>query len=84
MATITISIPDAAVTRVTDAFTKQFAYQDTIPDPNNPGATIPNPETKAQFVQRMIRNYIKEVVASYEARVAGDTAAQQARVAIDT
>jgi hypothetical protein len=82
MANITISIPDAAMPRIVDAFTKQFGYMDTIPDPANPGQTIPNTETKNQFVQKMIRNHIKDTVAMYEGMQASQTTAQQARDAI--
>jgi hypothetical protein len=79
MANITISVPDAAMPRVVDAFTKQYNYQDTIPDPANIGQTLPNPETKAQFTQRMIRTHIKDTVAMYEGMAANQTAAQKAR-----
>lgn len=79
MANITIQIPDAQMQNVVDAYTKQFGYQDTTPDPANPGGTIPNPETKQQFVQRMIRNSIKETVAGYQGMAANLAAAQKAR-----
>lgn len=79
MANITIQIPDAQMANVVEAFTKQYGYQDTIPDPANPGQTIPNPETKNQFVQKMIRNYIKETVAGYQGMAANQAAAQKAR-----
>lgn len=82
MANITIPIPDAQMQRVSDAFTKQFGYQDMIPDPNDPTKTLPNPETKQQFVQRMMRAYIKDIVAGYEGMQANQTAAQAARDAI--
>lgn len=79
MANITIQIPDAQMQRVMDAFTKQFGYQDTIPDPDNLGQTKPNPETKQQFVQKQFRTYIKDVVAGYEGMAANQAASQKAR-----
>ena len=32
----------------------EYNYQANIPDPANPGQTIPNPETSAAFVKRQI------------------------------
>jgi hypothetical protein len=63
-----------------DAFAAQFLYTDTVDD--GTGNQVPNPETKQQFTQRMIRDYVKTVVASHEGRVASDTAAAAARAAI--
>ena len=83
MANITIQIPDAQMTNVVSAFTQMYGYQDTIPDPDpdpaKNGKPIPNPETKQQFTQRLIRNYIKDTVASHQGQQAQQQAAQTAR-----
>lgn len=80
MAQITINIPDGQVARVRNAFASAYGYQATIPDPNNAGQTIPNPETKGQFTERKIREFIREVVAGQEATVDANTA-RSARIA---
>lgn len=79
MANITIQIPDAMMPRVVEAFTKQFNYQDQVLDQANPGAMIANPETKNQFTQRQIRDYIKNTVGMQEGLAASAAAAEKAR-----
>lgn len=78
MATMTITIPDAQLNRVRDAFAAAYGYSATVPDPANPGQTIPNPENKTQFTQRMVRKYMHEVVKGYEATKDAETARQAA------
>lgn len=79
MANITIQIPDAQMTNVIEAFVKMHGYQDTVVDPQDPMKQIPNPETKPQFTQRMIRNFIKDTVAAHQGVAAQQVAAQKAR-----
>ena len=83
LATIIVTIPDAQVARVRNAFAIAYNYQATIPDPANPGSTIPNPESKTQFAQRKVREYVKEVVKSVEAPTAGEVARKAAATAVD-
>lgn len=67
MAAITITIPDAQVTRVRDAFATAYNYQAAIN-----GA--PNPESRLQFLQRKLREHILDVVRSQESQAAGEVA----------
>ena len=67
MATITVTIPDAVAVRVRDAFTTTYSYQTTIDGQ-------PNPETPTQFVQRMVRDYVKQTLVNHEAQAAARTA----------
>lgn len=62
MASITITVPDAAVTRVQAAFDKAYAGR------TDAGRTL------NQWVMDNIRIYVKSVVKGYEADIAGDTA----------
>jgi hypothetical protein len=65
--------------RVTEAFKAQYNYQAMLSDPNDPlGPPIPNPETEAQFVRRMIRNYVKELTTTHESAGAADSARNSA------
>jgi hypothetical protein len=70
MATFSFDIPDAQVARFVAAFVGAFQYPDMVPDPNNPSALIPNPETKAAFTRRMWRNMAKDVIKQWEGQQA--------------
>lgn len=88
MAQITITIPDAKVPEVREAFKATYNYQAIIAnpsfDPNLPidpvtnPETIDNPETEGQFFQRKIREWIRDVVKAYQAKVAANTARDNA------
>ena len=66
MATISIEIPDALIQRAINGMCGAYFYRETLPDPSNPEANIPNPETKAAFCKRMIKQHIKTCVLQYE------------------
>lgn len=38
-------------------------YQDTVPDPGNPGQTMANPETKLAYMNRRGQEYFQAVIA---------------------
>jgi hypothetical protein len=63
---------------VADAFAAAYGYQDNIPNPNPAAAlltpTIPNPETRAQFMRRQIMEFIRNTVKSVEVATAAETA----------
>ena len=69
MATITINIPTDKEDWVLDGLAIRFSYQEQLPNPTfNSGEpvdpitnpeTIDNPETKPQFVKRMLIHIIK-------------------------
>ena len=67
--------PDGERPRINKAFADAFGYQETLPDPQNPGKTIPNPETRGQFCKRMIASFVKDVVAGSEVKEAAEAAA---------
>jgi hypothetical protein len=52
-----------------DAIANQSGYQAQISDPENPGQFIANPESKVEFVERILQeqqeNFIKRAVANY-------------------
>jgi len=68
MAQITITVPDAAVTRINTAFAATFGY-----DPNGG-------QTQTQFTKSIIISSIKRVVKDYE----GAIEAAQARAVVDS
>lgn len=55
-----------AADRIFQAFAERFGYQDRLPDPANPGQTIPNPETKKQFTGRTAKGMVFELVRNQE------------------
>ena len=73
MATISIIVPDAMVTRVQTAFKSNYNFDQTA-----------NGLTANQFVQARILDYIKTTVKSYEVGVAQNNAAQAAVIKLDT
>lgn len=75
MATLTFSFETGGVplTRIIDAFATAYSYSATLND-----GTTPNPETKAQFAKRMVRDFIINTVRSQEV-----VAAQATVVKID-
>ncbi len=74
MATISISVPDAIAARVTADMCYYNGYQSQVPDPNNPGQTMPNPITPGQFVKNCIKQYVLNCCVAYEAQKAADDA----------
>lgn len=89
MTTITLSFSDPVWLRVREAFCNSYSYQTDVANPNfNPAIpvdpilnpkTIPNTETKEQFVQRMFIQYAKEVAVGYETRLEETRARRIAR-----
>lgn len=74
MATISIDIPDAVQPRVLDAFATVYGRPEQIPDPNDATKTISNPETKAQFARRMLKQHVRDVLTSHEASADAEAA----------
>lgn len=83
MATLTFTFDTGAVTtaEILNAFATRYGYQTTVPDPNAPEPPpgqmrplIPNPETKAVFARRMVREYIIGIVRDERHRAAKATA----------
>ncbi len=69
--TVTINFAnDALNAEMKDAFAAQYSYQATIPDPNDPTKTIANPESKAQFRDRKIKEYCKEIIKAHRTQTA--------------
>jgi len=72
MAQIIVTIPDAVIPRVRAAFENTFNY--TGLDPQG------NAETRVQFFQRQINQFIKSITVRYE----GQSDAETARIAAES
>ena len=90
MAQYCINIPDEHVDRVVSGVASQYGYQESLDNPNfdhleeisgeNP-QTIPNPQTKGEFVNQVVRGFLIENVKAWESKQAAEAARQ---VAIDS
>lgn len=76
MAQIVIDIPDAALTRVRDAFAARYGYPPFIDG-------VANPQTKAQFAKAQIADFVKQTVSDYEAMRAAEAARNSKRQEIE-
>jgi len=74
---------NAAKNKVMQRFGEAYGYQAEIPDPNNPGQTIPNPQGIQVFFNRAIAAYIKDVVRGREIQEAEAAARATAAGTID-
>ena len=66
MAIFSIEIADEDVGRVIESLCVNYGWQETISDPADPMSIIGNPETKAVFANRMVRQFLAEHVKKYE------------------
>lgn len=64
MAIFSIEIADGDVERVIDSLCANYRRPENISD--NQGNSIPNPETKPVFANRMVREFITDHVKRYE------------------
>ncbi len=69
-AAMVANIAAAPRNRIINAFASAYGYSATIPDPANPGATLPNPVTTADFAVDKISEYIQAVVKGEEVKTA--------------
>lgn len=64
--------------QITQDFAAATGWTATIPDPNNPGQTIPNPITRAKWLDNRVDAHVRAVVRDYRlavARAAAEAAA---------
>lgn len=66
---ITLTTPaNVTIPQVVDTLSTYWGYSATLPGGG------PNPETKGQFVQRMVARYVKESYKTAKAETDGNTA----------
>ena len=73
----------ASKNKIIDAFATAYGYQANIPDPANPGQTIPNPQSKQGFFNARLTAYIKDVYKAQQVATAAKTASDTAASAAD-
>lgn len=77
MASITLTIPDAIAARVIAGFCGMHGYQDQVQ--NDKGGMADNPETRQDFIKRVLLQSIKKDVLRWE----GDQAQRAAHLTCD-
>jgi hypothetical protein len=83
MGQFTINYPDEKLQDILDAFATAYEYKENIDDPENPGQTIPNPETKAQHAKRQLTIYVRSIVkANHPAIVSANATTQAAKATV--
>lgn len=77
MATLSFSFETGSIpiSRIINGLAFQFGYNDTIPNPDygvveGAPTTLPNPQTKAQFVKQKIKRFIVDGVHAAEKTLA--------------
>ena len=90
MAQFAIEIDDADVGRVLTAIAVNYSRPSQIPNPDfDPDAEvlvdemIDNPETMAQFANRIVRQFLSEHVAAYELNAARQAAVDAANTSVN-
>jgi hypothetical protein len=79
------NIPDEGMEHILNGFCQTFGYQEVVADPQNPGLTIPNPQSREAFTLERIMDYILQVSAANAVRVAvANTQTQYQALAVQT
>lgn len=86
MATLAISftVPDAHATQIRNDFCDYHGYKVNIPDPANPGQTIPNPQSRTDFIKQKVGEFIKDSVRAFRANADAETARNAALNTVNT
>ena len=93
MAQFSIAIADEDVGRVMDSVAANYGWQENVVNPSfDPGQpedpttnpeTIPNPENKFVFTNRMVRRFLSDHVQAYEINIAKAAAEAALNTSID-
>lgn len=73
---VVFELPDELVPRIVAATCAAYGYQAEVPDPDNPGRTIPNPVDPGAFTRQQAVNFYLQIVQGQEAAQASETARQ--------
>lgn len=63
--TVTFTYPEESHATIVESFARAYNYQENIPDPGDPDAVIPNPETKEQFAGRQVLSHVSNIVKDH-------------------
>lgn len=69
---------NVSVTEILEALGTEWGYQPTVPDPQNPGQTMPNPQNRAGFCREQLKRILTEAYRNGKRKVL----VQQAEAAV--
>lgn len=81
--TVTFSIPDDKAASVINDLAEARGYKTTIPDPVRPqsGFTIPNPQSRFDFLKASMGSEFMDQLAAFRARKDADAATEKSKAA---
>lgn len=74
---------NASKDAIIGAFCLMRGYQATVPDPANPGSTIPNPQSKQQFFNKAIEQFLRDTYKASKVHAAEQSARTTAAATAD-
>lgn len=80
---IPIEVPEALFERYLAAFAIKTGWQETVPDPEKPEQTIPNPYSKKQNFFDAMTKYAQDVAVFYELETSKQIFAEQEKKRIE-
>lgn len=86
MPVIGVNITDQTLaTRIVNAICGQYGYKDMVPGATPTAPPVPNPVSKPNFANDVIKRWLKENVQAWETNQAGDAARKTAndKVAVE-
>lgn len=66
----TITAPDALFAQAVEAVCANYGYQPNVPDPANPGGTVPNPESPVEFAMTRLKLWLRDNIEAHVVRQA--------------
>ena len=79
----TITVNDGTIAMIESSFATAYKWPAEIDDPDNPGETILNPETKMDLVFSKVREFILGTVKAEQKKAAAKTAGDAVADAVD-
>ena len=73
-----LTLPAAHANRLLAAVAKQYGYAAQVPDPTNPGRTVPNPVSRRDFVEAALEQFILQSAEAAEKNEAAEESRRQA------
>jgi hypothetical protein len=81
--TITFTLDDQTYAAGVAALCANYGYRAEVPDPTDPGKTLPNPVSPDQFATAQVQAFVAENIRAHLVRRAAEMARQQAGAAVD-
>lgn len=70
MTQLSMTIRDSLFAKELEAVASMYGYTATIPDPADPTLTVPNPQTKEQFLKQQVKAWLRNQAVEHANRTA--------------